>query len=97
MSGQTKAERKAQRKREKELRKKTLAPANRRARRQRRRKFRMIFINGKQKQAPREPLIDGMAVNEFITENAAPIWLHQNEMWELLQSDDTSGPAQPEF
>lgn len=82
------AERKAQRRREKEQRRKELAPARRRARRERRKKYKMIFINGKQKWVPREPTIDGMPVDEFIARNADPIWLHQNEMWELIEPDD---------
>ena len=32
----------------------------------------------------RPPKIDGLNVDEFIRRNAAPIWLHQNEMWEYL-------------
>lgn len=43
-----------------------------------------IFINGKQKRIPRPPEIDGLPVDEFIARNADPIWLHQNEMWELM-------------
>ncbi len=43
-----------------------------------------IFINGKQKRVKRAPAIDGMNVDEFICGNAAPIWLHQNEMWEYV-------------
>jgi hypothetical protein len=43
-----------------------------------------IFVNGKQKRVKRPPTIDGMDVDEFIRINADPIWLHQNEMWELL-------------
>lgn len=97
MLGRTKAERKAQRKHEKALRKKALAPARRRARRERRRKYRMIFINGKQKWVSREPLIDGVTIDEFIAANADPVWLHLNERWELLQPDHTIGPEQPEF
>ncbi len=35
-------------------------------------------------------LIDGLPVDEFIARNADPIWLHQNEMWELMvpEADD---------
>lgn len=87
MSKRAKAERKAQRNREKEQRRKELAPARRRARRERRKKYKMIFINGKQKWVPREPTIDGMPIDEFIAANADPIWLHQNEMWELMEPD----------
>jgi len=48
-----------------------------------------IFINGKQKRVKRPPQIGGVAVGEFIRQNADPIWLHQNEMWEYMdQSDD---------
>ncbi len=50
-----------------------LISAQRRARCERKRNFRMIFINGRQKWVPREPLIDGLTVNEFIARNADPI------------------------
>jgi hypothetical protein len=29
-------------------------------------------------------LIEGLPVDEFIARNADPIWLHQNELWELM-------------
>ena len=41
-----------------------------------------VFMNGKQKRVKRPPTIDGMSADEFIRQNADPIWLHQNEMWE---------------
>jgi uncharacterized protein YnzC (UPF0291/DUF896 family) len=40
-----------------------------------------IFINGKQKRVKRPPTIDGLPVDEFIRQNADPIWLYQNEYW----------------
>jgi len=43
-----------------------------------------IFINGKQKRVKRPPTIDGMDVDTFVSLNADPIWLHQNEMWEEM-------------
>ena len=46
--------------------------------------FVTVFVNGKQKRVRREPLIDGMDLDEFIRRNADNIWLHQNEMWELM-------------
>lgn len=46
--------------------------------------FMTILINGKQKCVRRPPTIDGISVDEFILRNADPIWLHQNEMWELI-------------
>ena len=58
--------------------------AEKRARRERKKKFMIIFINGKQKQVPRPLLIDGLPADEFIARNADPIWLHENELWELM-------------
>lgn len=63
--------------------KRKLTAAQKRARRERKKKFMTIFINGKQKRVPRPPLIDGLPVDEFLARNADPIWLHQNELWEL--------------
>jgi hypothetical protein len=68
--------------------KRKLTSAERRARRERRRKYMTIFINGRQKRGPRPPTIDGLPVDEIIRRNADLIWLHQNEMWELI---DTHG------
>jgi hypothetical protein len=65
-------------------RKRKLTATEKRAKRERKKKYMTIFINGKQKQVPRPQLIDGMPVDEFIARNADPIWLHQNEMWELM-------------
>jgi len=31
--------------------------------------------------------VDGVPVDEFIRNNADPIWLHQNEMWEYMGDD----------
>ena len=61
--------------------------AEKRARRERKEKFMTIFVNGKQKQVPRPPLIDGLAIDEFIARNADPIWLHENGLWELMTAD----------
>jgi hypothetical protein len=65
--------------------KRKLSARERAAKRERNRKFMTIFINGKQKRVRREPTIDGIPVDEFIRQNADPIWLHQNEMWEYMQ------------
>ena len=32
-------------------------------------------------------MIEGLPVEEFIARNADPIWLHQNELWELTPRD----------
>ena len=68
-------------------RKHKLTAAERRARKKPREEFMIIFINGKQKRVKRPPAIDGLPLDEFIRRNADPIWLHQNEMWELIGND----------
>jgi len=47
-----------------------------------------VFMNGKQVRVKRPPTIEGMGVDEFIKNNADPIWLHQNEMWEFIQTEE---------
>lgn len=47
-------------------------------------------MNGKQVRVKRPPTIEGIEVDEFIRQNADPIWLHQNEMWEYMGSDEDS-------
>ena len=64
--------------------KKKRTAAEKAARKRRREEYMTIFIGGKQKRVKRPPTIEGMDVDEFIRRNADPIWLHQNEMWEVL-------------
>ena len=73
--------------------KRKLTAAERRAKRERKRKYMIVFMNGKQKRVPRPPTIDGMPVDEFLARNADPIWLHQNEMWEVLAAREESDLA----
>ena len=72
--------------------KKKLSAAQKRARKaakaERQKKYQWVFMNGKQVRVKRPPTIDGIAVDEFIRRNADPIWLHQNEMWEYIESDE---------
>ena len=68
--------------------KRKLTAAEKRVRREGREKFMTIFINGGQKRVPRPLLIEGLPVDEFIARNADPIWLHQNELWELMPPVD---------
>ena len=68
-------------------RKRKLTAAEKRARKLRREQFMTIFIHGKQKRVKRPQTIDGMDVDEFIRNNADPIWLHQNEMWEYMMPE----------
>lgn len=57
------------------------------AKKERQRLYEWVFINGKQKRVKRQPTIEGMDAVEFIAANAGPIWLHQNEMWELIKPE----------
>lgn len=47
-----------------------------------------VFVKGKKGRVKRPELIDGMDMDEYIRTNADPIWLHKNEMWEYMESDD---------
>jgi hypothetical protein len=76
--------------------KRKLTVADKRAPRERKRTFMTIFINGKQKRVRRPLLIDGLPVDEFIARNADPIWLHQNELWEMLPDDSHHGQQHPD-
>ena len=64
--------------------KKKLSPKQKAAKRRQRLEYETVFMNGKQKRVKREPAIDGMPVEDFIKENADPIWLMQNGMYEEL-------------
>jgi hypothetical protein len=68
--------------------KRKLTAAEKRARKERKKDFMTVFINGKQKRVRRPELVEGLPGDEFIARNADPIWLHQNEMWELMPNDD---------
>jgi hypothetical protein len=59
------------------------------AKAERQRKYKWIFMNGKQVRIKRPPTIDGVPVDEYIEQNADPIWLHQNGMYEILQARET--------
>ena len=65
-------------------RKRKLTAAEKQAKKERNKKYKSVFINGKQLRIKREPEIDGIPVDEWIEQNADPLWLHQNEMWEYI-------------
>ncbi len=48
-----------------------------------------IFIRGKQGQVRRPPTIEGMDEEEFLRQNADPIWLKQHGYYELLHEMET--------
>ncbi len=74
--------------------KKKLTAAQKRARKkakaERQKKYMWVFMNGKEVRIKRPPTIDGMDVEDFIRQNTDPIWLHQNEMWEYMESEEES-------
>lgn len=51
----------------------------------RRKEYMIIFVRGKQKRVKRPQLIEGISVEEFISQNGDPLWYHQNEMWEEIE------------
>ncbi|MBU1627016.1 hypothetical protein KKB18_06565 [bacterium] len=59
-------------------------PAEKAEKKRRQRECMTVFIKGKQKRIKRDPTVDGLPVEEFIRNNADPIWLLQNEMYEEL-------------
>ena len=70
--------------------KKKLTTAQKRARKkakaERQKKYMWVFMNGKQVRVKRPPTIEGIDADEYIQQNADPIWLHQIEMWEYIQT-----------
>ncbi len=72
--------------------KKKLTAAQKRARKKAKaewqKKYMWVFIHGKQVRVKRPPTIEGMDPEEYIRQNADPIWLHQNEMWEDIQAEE---------
>lgn len=65
--------------------KKKLTAAQRAARKKRKAEFMTVFMNGKQVRVRRPPTVDGILVEEFIRQNADPIWLHQHGYGEILE------------
>jgi hypothetical protein len=62
--------------------------ARREAKLERQEKYETVFMSGKQVRVKRPQMTEGVPVDEFISQNADSIWLHQNEMWE--QIDDST-------
>ncbi len=64
--------------------KKKLTAAQRAAKKQHKKHFMTVFMHGKQVRVCRPPTIDGIDAEEFISQNADPIWLHQHGYHEIL-------------
>ncbi|TYT73978.1 hypothetical protein FIM25_12515 [Desulfobotulus mexicanus] len=58
------------------------------AKKERQKKYQWIFINGKQVRIKRPETIDGIPADEFIANNADPLWLHRNGFWELIKEEE---------
>ncbi len=72
--------------------KKMLTTDQKRARKktkaERRKIYMWVFMNGKQVRVKRSSTIEGIDADEYTQQNVDPIGLHQNEMWEYLQTDE---------
>jgi 16S rRNA U516 pseudouridylate synthase RsuA-like enzyme len=77
--------------------KKKLSPAQKASKKKRQQEYMTVFMNGKQKRVKRPATIDGMDVDDFIRNNADPIWLHQNEMWEYMDLPEENDLLSPHF
>lgn len=63
--------------------------ARKAAKADRQKKYQRFFMNGKQVKIKCSPTIDGIDVDEFIRRNSDPVWLHENEVWEYIENDET--------
>ncbi|MDP2178048.1 hypothetical protein [Methylicorpusculum sp.] len=50
-------------------------------------KYLQVFLNGKQVKIKRPPMIEGIDADEYIQQNADPIWLHQHGLWEYIRDE----------
>ena len=71
--------------------KRKLNRAEKAAKKKRRQEYETIFINGKMKRVRRPPTIEGMNVDDFIRQNADPIFL-QEKLWECLEPANDARP-----
>ncbi|WP_111979446.1 hypothetical protein [Algibacillus agarilyticus] len=58
--------------------------AKKKAKLERQKKYMWVFKNGKQVRVKRPAMIDEIPQEDWLMQNADPIWLHQHEMWHLL-------------
>ena len=76
--------------------KKKLTTAQKKVKAERQKKYMWIFMNGKQVRVKRPEMIDGIPKDEWIEQNASPIWLHQNEMWDVLDARESLEQSESE-
>ena len=76
--------------------KKKLTTAQKKVKAERQKKYMWVFMNGKQVRVKRPEMIDGIPKDEWIEQNASPIWLHQNEMWDVLDARESLEQSESE-
>ncbi len=59
------------------------------AKAERQKKYMWALMSGKQARVKRPPTTDGIPQDEWIEKNFDPIWLHQNEMWGVLDARES--------
>ena len=69
--------------------KKKLTAAQKKSKAERQKKYMWVFMSGKQVRVRRAEMIDGIPKDEWIEQNASAIWLHQNEMWDILDARES--------
>jgi len=62
--------------------------AKREAKAERQKKYMWVFMGGKQVKIKRPAMVEGVPVDQYVSENADPIWLHQNGMYEEVYDKD---------
>jgi hypothetical protein len=67
-------------------RKRKLTAAQKAEKARRRQEYMTVFVNGRMKRVRRPPMIEGVTVDEFIRQNADPMFLHQEGLWEYLDT-----------
>lgn len=68
--------------------KRKLSAVEKAAKKKRRQEFMTVFMNGKMKRVHRPAMMEGMDADVFIRRNADPIWLHENQMWEIMDDEE---------
>ncbi len=74
--------------------------ARKEAKAERQKENQWVFMSGKQVRVKREPTIDGIPEDEWLSKNADPVWLAQNKMWEYIDPsyfDPPSGTSPTEL
>ena len=69
--------------------KKKLTTAQKRVRKktkeENQKKYMWVFLNGKQVKIKRPPMIEGIDAEEYIQQNADPIWLHLQLLPDIIR------------